>query len=138
MDYKILNFIYIPFLALTNYLSLSIEYLAILISLIVIDFFVGAIKAYARYEFCFRSLWLGFIIKLLFILIPFVFALAVKVLGYHFVFLLEFVVHGLILSEVFSILRNIYIIKTNKNIPDFDFLSLLLSKLRQIIESVLK
>lgn len=117
-----------------QYLGLNAENFLILFVLMAIDFFTGAVKSFICACFTIKRLWVGMISKILFLLIPVIFALGIKALGNsEYNLFLGFVVDGLVLSEVFSILRNIYTIKTGKEIADFDFLSILIKIFRNKI-----
>lgn len=138
MDNKFLNIFYFPFVYFFSYLGLDQEQIAIYSVLIFLDFVTGLIKGFTRCSVRFRVFYIGLASKLLFLLIPFVFALAAKALHYEVAAFLGVVLSIMILSETFSIVRNIYIIKTGKQVENFDVLGMLIELIRKRLSEILK
>ena len=116
------------------YLNINIEIIAILCVLMIIDSTVGPGAAVRIGEqFKFKKLIWGMILKIMTLGIPITVALMGKGLGYDLSMLVDWSIKIMILSEAYSILGNIYSIKTKKPVKDIDFLSLLLQGLRGFI-----
>ena len=136
----ILNFLYVPFIALMHYLKLDAEVMTIFASLLVLDIITGWFKAIAIGDK--PKSWRlanGIISKVLFILIPLVMALVAKALhDIDIKVLFYVVVDALILSEAYSILGNIYTIQTGNRVEEFDVLSKILKLIRNTLNKLLQ
>lgn len=121
------------------YLGISMEAFGILMILMCLDSFVGAIKAIRmKVTFSFNKLIWGFVLKLCFLIIPLVVALLGKSLGYDFAIAVNIVISVLSVSEGYSILGNIYSAKNKIEVKKVDAVSLLLSTLRKALMSIMK
>lgn len=119
-----LNFLYIPFVALLQYLGLDGEVLLIFTGLLIIDIITGWLKTLAIGEK--PKSWRlanGIISKVVLVTIPLVMALAAKALHIDISWLFYVVIDALILSEVYSIFGNVYTMNTGKNVEEYDVLS---------------
>ena len=136
----LLNFLYIPFVALMHYLNLDAEVMTIFASLLVIDIITGWFKTIAIGEK--PKSWRlanGIISKLVLILVPLVMAAVAK--GVHDIdvkVLFYVVVDALILSEAYSIIGNIYTINTGSKVEEFDVLSKILKLIRNGLNRLLQ
>ncbi|MFK7030994.1 phage holin family protein [Flavobacterium oreochromis] len=116
------------------YLDLDIEIVKVLFFLMVIDTFLGIIKAIVLNNiFSFKKLALGFVSKLAILLIPVALALMSKGLNYDFKWFVTIVIDLLIVSDGISIFSNIIAIKTKKEIENFDALTQLLKAIRNLL-----
>lgn len=115
-------------------LSIDADVIRILQILMMLDMGFGIIKA-IRLGIKVRistMLW-GFVIKTSLLVIPCVVALMGQALGKDFIWMLDVSVKALVVNEGLSILSNILSIKENKNIQNFDFISLLVEGLRDFL-----
>jgi len=134
-----MNLLYLPFIALMQYLKLDTEVLAIFSGLLIIDIITGWFKVISL-GMKPRSWRLanGIISKVVLITIPLVMALGAKAVHVDITWLFYVVVDALILSEVYSILGNIYTINTKKHVEEFDVLSKILKLIRNTLNKILK
>jgi len=118
------------------YLSMDIETTVLLIILMLIDSCLGALKAYRLGYKPKGSIFLwGIMSKLIFILIPVSLAMAGKTIDYDFSIVVKIVMVVLVISELYSILGNIYTIKNKEEIEKFDAVSLMIKKLQSMIKN---
>ena len=129
----LMNFLYLPFLIFVNNHG---EQLLILIILMCFDFLTGIMKSRKlckpvnRYKF-----EIGLYMKFITFLIPFLFALVAKGVGYENVNAwVSFSISILIVIEFYSIIGNSYTIRTGKEVEDKDFLSFALLAIRSKAE----
>jgi len=121
-----------------NYLEISQEAIFILTILMLVDTFTGIIKTIALKKKPTSSrLSLGILSKVTLMLIPFCLALAGKGIGLELITVALGTINVLILSETYSIISNIYVIRTRKDVKEYDVISLLLNKLRKILEKLM-
>ena len=134
-----INFLYIPFISLLQYLNLDGEVIAIFSVLLVLDIVTGWFKVLSL-GMKPRSWRLanGIISKVVMIIIPLVMALGAKAIHVDITGLFYIVIDALILSEVYSILGNIYTINTKKHVEEFDVLSKILKLIRNTLNKMLK
>ena len=131
MEEKITEFLKLIVYPVFAYLSLDVETTFLLIILMFIDSFLGAVKSFRLGRKIKRSIfWWGISTKLIFILIPVVLSIAGKPINYDFSIIVNVVMIVLVISEVYSILGNIYAIKNVVEIEKFDAVSLMIKKLR--------
>ena len=116
-------------------LNLEKEPFGILIALICLDSLVGAIRSVsAGNQFKFSVLLWGFCLKMCFIVIPLAVTLMGKSLGRDFSVTVSITVSVLSVSEVYSILGNIYSAKYKEDLKKIDFVSILIKTARDTIE----
>lgn len=134
-----LNLIYVPWITLLQYLSLNTEVIAIFAGLLGLDIITGWLKVLSL-GIKPRSWRLanGIISKVVLITIPIVMALGAKAIHVDISGLFYIVIDALILSEVYSILGNIYTINTKKHAEEFDVLSKILKLIRNTLNNLLK
>jgi len=102
--------------------------------LLLIDYFTGLLKAYALGEsITSNKMKYGIVSKLIIIILPFIFKIAAKGAGSDVENLMDTMLLILMLSEVYSIIANMYSIKTGKELPEFDVISILGKKIRDYL-----
>lgn len=80
-----------------------------------------------------KRLAFGVLSKLLLLLIPISIALAASAVEEDFSFLVRSTISILALAESYSIIGNIYAIKVGERIPEFDAISVILRKIREVL-----
>lgn len=116
------------------YLGISQDSFLMLSLLLVIDYATGLIKA-RRLQVSITSnkMKYGLISKLSLLLIPLVLAIGAKAIGADFTLVLLSGINILVLSEVYSIIGNIYSIRTKLELPEYDAVSMLGKRIRDIL-----
>ena len=117
------------------YTGLPAEPAAILAALMAVDFIVGIGKARAVGEPV-TSLRMknGAMSKCGVMLVPLVLALAAKGVGADLQWIVSWTVSLFILSEAYSVIANIYTIRTKQAVPEWDAMSAVLRKVRGLLE----
>tara|TARA_R110000744_G_scaffold58161_2_gene121428 strand:+ start:194 stop:550 length:357 start_codon:yes stop_codon:yes gene_type:complete len=106
--------------------------------LMCIDTLLGAVKAVRLgQKFNFRTMLIGYMMKLCFLIIPLTVALMGKALGYDFHHPVSITLSILSISEMYSILGNIYAAKNKVDIDKLDVVSRLLIALRKMMKRAL-
>ena len=130
----LMNVLYFPFLV---FITKHGEQLTYLIILMILDFLTGMMKSRKvcksinRYKF-----EIGLYMKFITVLLPFIFALAAKGVGYEGVDnWITFSISIFIIIEFYSIIGNCYTIRTGKELEDKDFLSFALLAIRSKAEN---
>lgn len=117
------------------YTGLPAEPAAILAVLMCVDFVAGISRAHALGEpVTSHRIKVGTISKCSVLTVPLVMALTAKGLGVDFNWIISWSISVLILSESYSIIANVYTIRTGKIAPEWDAISLILSKIRSAID----
>ena len=125
--------------ALFAYLNVDSEPFFILMVLMCVDSFMGALKAIRLgQKFCFRKMLTGISLKLAFLVIPLLIALMGKGLGYDFHHPVSITLSILSISEMYSILGNIYTAKNKRVIDRLDVVSELLLVLRFALRKMIR
>lgn len=115
-----------------TYANISVEIFSIFVSLIFIDFGTGLMKSWAlKIAITSVKMRYGVASKFSLILLPVVIGLGAKAIGQDAKSLFVWGMNLLILSEVYSIIGNIYTIRTKKYLPEWDVIALLGAKIRQ-------
>lgn len=116
------------------YLGISQDSFLMLSLLLVIDYATGLIKA-RRLQVSITSnkMKYGLISKLSLLLIPLVLAIGAKAIGADFTLVLLSGINILVLSEVYSIIGNVYSIRTKLELPEYDAVSMLGKRIRDIL-----
>lgn len=129
-----LNGALIGFAGVLTYLGLDKEVFAALGWLLFIDYFTGVWKA-KTLGHCITSnkMKYGVVSKFSLMLIPFVFALAAKAMDTNAGNVLFIGMNILVLSEVYSIIGNVYSIRTKEELPEWDAVAALGHKIRKIL-----
>jgi len=123
------------------YLNIDVNIVRVLIWLMLIDTISGIIKNTSLgNRFDFKVLFFGVCSKLMVLLVPMVVALVGKGLSssYNFIPILDGILKILIISEGLSVITNFYVVKTKKEVKNFDIITLLLSKIRGIFTGFVK
>ena len=123
------------------YLNLDLDVVKVLIWLMFIDTLSGIFKAFVlEKRFDFKILFFGICSKLLVLLIPMVVALVGKGISkdYDFTIVLDSILKILVVSEGLSIITNFYVIKTKKEVKNFDAITMLLSAIRNLLLKIMK
>lgn len=117
------------------YTGLPAEPAAILAVLMCIDFVAGVSRARTLGEpVTSHRIKVGTISKCGVMTVPLVMALTAKGLGVDFNWIVGWTISVLILSESYSIIANVYTIRTGKIAPEWDAISLILSKIRSAVD----
>jgi len=135
---EILNFLYIPFIALMHFIAIDKMTFTIYAGLLAIDLLTGVGKVIRLgHKPTSRRFLVGIMAKLTFLLVPIIVALGAKGIGLDLTSLVNTVIYALILNEVYSSIANIYTIQTGIEAEEFDVLSKILKVLRDLIERIL-
>lgn len=122
------------------FLNIDTDIVKILMWLMLIDTISGILKSFSTNKhFDFNILFFGACSKLLVLLIPMTLALVAKGIskGYDFTPILDSVLRILVVSEGLSIITNFYVMKTKKEVKNFDVISMLLSALRKAMLAII-
>lgn len=131
------NFIFLAFAWVMTYTGLPSEAVVILAVLICIDFATGIGKSLAiGRPITSKRMRIGLISKLGLLLVPLVVALAAKGLTQDLVWVVDYVVNLMILSEAYSIIANVYAMKKGKEAPEWDVMSIILKQIKNIVNRV--
>lgn len=107
--------------------------------LMTLDFIAGIAKAICLDEsVTSKKMKIGVIGKTLTLLIPLCVALAGVGAGLDLSKLVAFTLNLLILSELYSFISNLLVIKTKKALPEFDAISLIANKIKSLLEGIVK
>lgn len=118
-----------------TYTGLPAEPVAILTVLMCVDFVAGISKSRVTgIPVTSYRIKVGAISKCGVMTVPLVMALTAKGLGADFNWLVNWTVSVFILSEAYSIIANVYTIKTGKIAPEWDAISLILRKIRSAVD----
>ena len=119
------------------YTGLPAEPAAILAVLMCVDFVAGVSRARVLGEpVTSHRIKVGTISKCGVMTVPLVMALTAKGLGVDFNWLVGWSISVLILSESYSIIANVYTIRTGESAPEWDAVSLILSKIRSAVDLI--
>lgn len=119
------------------YTGLPAEPAAILAVLMCVDFIAGVSRAHTLGEpITSHRIRVGAVTKCGVMTVPLVMALTAKGLGADFDWLVSWTVSVFILSETYSIIANIYTIRTGIVLPEFDAVSAVLKKVRSLIDVI--
>lgn len=135
----VMSGLYLPFVALSNYLDFNWELFAPLAMLLFLDYLTGWIKVWIVDPENLKShrAIAGIITKAVVLVIPVAFLIAGKqiemltTVGYS-------IIAMLVLAELYSIIGNIRSIVERKEVPEVDALRFVLRKIASIIEKFLK
>lgn len=135
----VLNTALIPFASLIAFLGLDVTKLAILSLLMLFDLFTGVVKAYVRKEdVTSRRLSAGFLSKIMMLLIPLTVALMAKGMDIDMRWFVTFTVSILIVAEAYSVVGNVYTIKTGEAVKEIDAVSAIVKALSRFLENMLR
>jgi toxin secretion/phage lysis holin len=130
----VLNTILVFLASILTYLGLDVETFTILGYLLFIDYVTGILKA-RTLSHCISSnkMKYGVVSKFSLVLIPLVIALGAKALQANSDEFLYIGMNILILSEVYSIVGNIYTIRSKEELPEWDAVAALGHRIRTML-----
>ena len=135
------NWLYLPaFLIAIGFPEVLSWAISSLTFLMFADVFTGVIasgRIDGVKEITSRKMVGGVVAKSLILLIPFVFAMMSKGLGIDLFAYIRGVVALLVLAESYSIVGNIYSAKNQQRLPEVDFISIILKRIRDFIINLL-
>lgn len=128
------NFVVIFISSLLAYLNIEKDPIMLLSILLVIDYFTGLHKARTLgHSITSNKMKYGVVSKLMLLLIPMVLAIGAKGVGADFDFVLLVGINILIISEVYSIIGNIYSSRTKEEFPEWDAVAMIGKMIRNIL-----
>ena len=127
----IYNFFVFIISGLLAYLNMDKEVIALFSVLLVIDYLTGLHKArILNHSITSNKMKYGLISKLLLLLIPIVLAIGGKAVGADFHYVVLASMNILIISEVYSIIGNIYASSTKQEFPEWDAVAMIGKRIR--------
>lgn len=128
------NSFVVLFSGILAYLEISQEPFTLFALLLVIDYITGLAKAKTLgHSITSNKMNYGLISKLSLIIVPLVVAMGAKALGADSHYVLTSGMYILILSEVYSIIGNIYSARTKEEFPEYDALAMIGKQIRNIL-----
>lgn len=128
------NFLIVLLSGVLAYLEISQEPFTIFAILLVIDYITGVWKAKTLgISITSNKMKYGLISKLSLLIIPIVLAMGAKATGADYHYILLSGMYILILSEVYSIIGNIYCMNTGEELPEYDAVAMLGKQIRNIL-----
>ena len=119
---------------LITYLGISGEAFLLSAILLLIDYLTGLAKARAlKHSITSNHMKYGIISKFSLLLIPLVLAIAAKAVSADFSYVLIVGINILVLSEVYSIVGNIYSVRTKEELPEYDAVAMIGKKIRAML-----
>lgn len=119
------------------YTGMPAEPAAILAVLMCVDFVAGISRARVMGEaVTSHRMKVGAISKCGVLTVPLVMALTAKALGSDFQWLVQWTVSLFVLSEAYSIIANVYTARTGIAAPEWDAVSLVLKKVRNMVDVI--
>ncbi len=135
----LLNSALAPLAFAVDYLSLDHEKLTILAVLMGFDMLTGTIKAYVLGRDVTSRRWMaGFLSKCTILIIPLALALMAKGVGAELNWFVGFAMSLMVVSETYSIIGNIYALKTKQEVTELDAISAIVNTLRGVFETMLR
>lgn len=122
------------------FLNIDVDVVKVLIWLMLIDTVSGVLKSFILDKrFDFKVLLFGICSKLLVLLIPMVVALVGKGISknYDFTGVLDCILKVLVVSEGLSVITNFYVIKTKREVKNYDVVTQLLSAIRKMLLKII-
>jgi hypothetical protein len=131
----LLNLFYIPSIPFLAYLSVPVESIFILTILLGFDYVTGVIKVFTLkgHLKSYRAI-AGLLTKASILLLVLAIAFMAKGIGMDFTLYLQLLISMLIISETYSIIGNVYCIKTKEEIEEIDAVAMVIKKVRYMIE----
>lgn len=128
------NFIVILISSMLAYLELDKEPMFFFAVLLVVDYITGLYKArILGHSITSNKMKYGCISKLLLLLIPIVLAIGAKSVGADMDKALTVGINILIISEIYSIIGNIYSARTKEEFPEWDAVAMIGKMIRNIL-----
>jgi toxin secretion/phage lysis holin len=135
------NWLYLPaFLIAIGFPELLSWGISSLTFLMILDTLTGIIasgRIDGIKEITSRKMVGGIVAKSLILIIPFLFVFVARTLNVDLFKYIRGIVALLVLAESYSIIGNIYSAKNQERLPEVDFISLILKRLRETIISIL-
>lgn len=121
------------------YLGIDVDVVKILLWLMVIDSTFGVIKTFVLGQsFYFKRLTWGIITKLMTLGIPITVALLAKGINIDLTGFVVLIMNILLVAEAFSIMTNMISIRTKKDVESTDWITRLLSAIRNRMSAILE
>ena len=128
------NTFVVLFSGVLAYLEISQEPFTLFALLLILDYITGLTKAKTLGQtITSNKMKYGLISKLSLIIVPLVVAIGAKALGADSHYILSSGMYILILSEVYSIIGNIYSTRTKEEFPEYDALAMIGKQIRIIL-----
>lgn len=122
---------------IVSYTGYPAEPAIILGTLMFIDFFVGIYSARrVGTDVTSRRMSRGIMSKVHVLFIPLVIALMAKGIGADLDGIVSYCISLLIITETYSIISNIYTARTGIQVPEWDAVSLILKKVKSLLEDI--
>jgi toxin secretion/phage lysis holin len=116
-------------------IGMDIEATYYLSILLIIDYVTGLLKAKTLGQsITSNKMKYGIVSKLSIVAIPLVLSIGAKAIGMDFHQFLTVAINLIILSEIYSIIGNVYSIREGKELPEYDALSFIASRIRDFLE----
>lgn len=121
------------------FLKIDIDVLNVVMYLICIDVFTGAVKSIVipTMSFSFMEMYKGLLSKVILILIPMVIALAATAFNGDLTWFVNGVIKVVILSEVVSILTNFLSIRKREELRNKDYMVILIERIISQIKKIM-
>ncbi len=117
-----------------TYLGLNAEGFLLFALLILIDYITGVAKAKVLgHSITSNRMKYGIISKLSLLFIPLVLAIGAKAVSADFATILFVGINILVISEVYSIIGNIYSIRTKEELPEYDVIAVIGHRIRKVL-----
>lgn len=128
------NSFVVLFSGILAYLEISQEPFTLFALLLIIDYITGLAKAKTLgHSITSNKMKYGLISKLSLIIVPLVVAMGAKALGADSHYVLTSGMYILILSEVYSIIGNVYSARTREEFPEYDALAMIGKQIRNLL-----
>jgi len=133
-EYVLLFTIFLSNIAgILTYLKIPIEPFSLLALLIVIDFITGIWKAHSLgLQITSHKAKYGIVSKFSLLFIPIVMAIGARAIGQDGGEFFTYGLNLLIVSEMYSAISNIYCLRTKQELPEWDAISLIGKKIRNM------
>ena len=117
-----------------NYIGLDKEIISLYGLLLGIDYVTGLLKAYRLKQHIKSNIMkYGILSKLVLLLIPITLLITSKIVGIDFNEMVKISLNILAISELYSIIGNLYSVRTAKELPEYDVLALLGGKIKDFL-----
>lgn len=128
----------IAYASLMTYLGIDQEAFTLFAVLLVLDYITGVVKAKRLgHNVSSNKMKYGIISKLVLLFIPLALAILAKILGaQNYDFALYAGTNLLAVSEFYSIVGNIYAIRTKKELPEYDVVAKIGAKIRSYLQKL--
>ena len=121
------------------FLGMKTDVVRLLFYLMVIDSVLGVLKSIRlKQRFSFKILLWGMVTKLSILIIPMILALLGKAMTFDFTYFVVAVMNVIIVSEGISCITNIISIKSNKEIENVDYITMMLQVIKKALSKIIK